>query len=119
VSRPPASIRISLKERGGLTYRIELIRIPFTRRFRIRRNGSKLKKLPEGTATEVAEEIRRWLATQASKPTTAEDVMGRSLTSDDLLPVQLDPGGDGLSAVSGTDTASTLSVIDRGSPCNI
>ena len=62
MSRPPAGIRISLKERGRPTLRIELVKIPFTKRFRIRRNGSKSKKLPEGTATEVAEEIRHWLA---------------------------------------------------------
>ena len=31
VSRPPADLRISLKQRGGPTYRIELIRVPFTR----------------------------------------------------------------------------------------
>ena len=73
MSRPPASIRISLKERGGPTHRIELLKIPFTRRFRIRRNGAKSTKLPEGTATEVAEEIRstreiagRWDRTLAS-----------------------------------------------------
>jgi hypothetical protein len=76
VPRPRANIRISLKARGGPTYRIELVRIPFTKRFRIRRNGSKSAKLPVGTATEVAEEIRRWLATQTSKPTTEEDILG-------------------------------------------
>ena len=81
MSRPPASIRISLKERGGPTHRIELVKIPFTRRFRIRRNGSKSTKLPEATATEVAEEIRCWLAKQAGKPTTAEDILGRPIRS--------------------------------------
>ena len=49
MSRPPAGIRISLKERGGPTYRIELLKISFTRRFGIRRNGTKSVKLPEGT----------------------------------------------------------------------
>ena len=83
-----------MKERGGPTHRIELIRIPFTRRFRIRRNGSRSKKLPEGTATEVAGEIRRWLARQANKPTTVEDVLDRSLTCDDLLPVRHDLNGN-------------------------
>ena len=85
--RPPASILISLKERGGSTHRIELVRIPFTRRFRIRRNGTKSTKLPEGTATDIAEEIRRWLATRAAKPTTLEDVLGRPVDSGELLPL--------------------------------
>ena len=85
MSRPPASIWINLKERGGATHRIELVRIPFTKRFRIRRNGKRSAKLPEGTATDVAEEIRRWLARCASKPTTAEGILGRTLASGDLL----------------------------------
>ena len=76
MARPRANIRISLKTHGGPTHRIELVRIPFTKRFRIRRNGTKSAKLTEGTATEVAEEIRRWLAKQTSKPTTAEDILG-------------------------------------------
>ena len=77
MSRPRANIRISLKARGGPTYRIELVRIPFTKRFCIRRNGTRSTKLPEGTATEVADEVRRWLANQASRPTTAEDFLDR------------------------------------------
>ena len=81
MSRPPASIRISLKKRGGPTHRIELVRIPFTKRFRLRRNGTRSAKLPEGTATEVAEEIRRWLAKQASAPTMIEDVLDRRVLS--------------------------------------
>ena len=32
MSRPPADLRISLKKRGGPTFRIELNRVPFTRR---------------------------------------------------------------------------------------
>ena len=67
MSRPPASIRISLKVRGGPTHRIELVKIPFNKRFRIRRDGRTSAKLPEGTATEVAEEIRRWLSKQANR----------------------------------------------------
>jgi hypothetical protein len=58
---------ISLKERGGPTHRIELVKIPFTRRFRVRRNGTKSTQLPQATATEVAEEIHCWLAKQASE----------------------------------------------------
>ena len=81
--RPRANIRISLKLRGRPTHRIELVRIPFTKRFRIRRNGCKSTKLPEGTATQVAEEIRRWLANQSSTPTTAEDILGRPVATDD------------------------------------
>lgn len=84
MSRPRANIRISLKARGGPTYRIELVRIPFTKRFCIRRNGTRSTKLPEGTATEVADEIRRWLAKQVSRPTTAEDILGRSVGTVDL-----------------------------------
>ena len=85
--RPTASTRISPNERGGSTHRIELVRIPFPRRFRIRRNGTTSTKLPEGTATEIAEEIRRWLATRAAKPTTLEDIPGRPVDSDELLPL--------------------------------
>ncbi len=39
VPRLPAVIRISLKKRGGKTYRIELIRQPTGRRFWIRKDG--------------------------------------------------------------------------------
>ena len=85
--RPPANIRISLKERGGPAHRIELVKIPFTRRFRIRRNGTKSTKLPEGTATDIADEIRHWLAARAAKPTTLEDILGRPVDSDELLPL--------------------------------
>jgi hypothetical protein len=59
--RSPADIRISLKRRGGKTHRIELIRNPFSRRFWIRRNGKRSTKMPQATATEIADEIRRWL----------------------------------------------------------
>ena len=75
MSRRPASIRISLKARGGPTHRIELVKIPFTKRFRIRRDGKTSAKLPEGTATEVAEEIRRWLSKQASNQTELGTVL--------------------------------------------
>jgi hypothetical protein len=92
MSRPRASIRISLKAHGGPTHRIELVTIPFTKRFRIRRNGTRSARLPEGTATEVAEEIRRWLANQASKPTTAEDILGRPVKTDDFSEGELHGG---------------------------
>ena len=59
--RLPADIRISLKKRGGKTYRIELIRQPIGRRFWIRKDGKYSSKVPEATATQVAERIRRWL----------------------------------------------------------
>lgn len=81
MSRPLASMRISLKERGGPTHRIKWVKIPFTRRFRVRRNGSKPTKLPEATATEVAEEIRCRPAKQAGRPTTAEDLLRRPMMS--------------------------------------
>ncbi len=75
MSRPPADLRISLKQRGGPTFRIELIRVPFTRRFRVRRNGTRSRKLPEATATEIANEIRRWLARHAVEPEAAEQLL--------------------------------------------
>jgi hypothetical protein len=65
MSRLPAHIRISLKKRGGPTHRIELIRQPVGRRYWIRRNGKESAKVPEATATQIAERIRRWLV---SKP---------------------------------------------------
>ncbi len=65
MSRLPADIRISLKKRGGPTHRIELIRQPVGRRYWIRRNGKESAKVPEATATQIAERIRRWLV---SKP---------------------------------------------------
>ena len=61
VPRLPADIRISLKKRGGKTYRIELIRQPTGRRFWVRKDGKHSSKVPEATATQVAERIRRWL----------------------------------------------------------
>ena len=57
----PADFRISLKRRGGKTHRIELVRNPFNKRFWVRRNGKQSAKLPEATATEIADQIRRWL----------------------------------------------------------
>ena len=60
--RLPADFRISLKRRGGKTYRIELVRNPFNQRFWVRRNGKQSLKLPEATATEIADQIRPWLA---------------------------------------------------------
>ena len=61
VPRLPADFRISLKCRGGKTHRIELVRNPFNQRFWVRRNGKQSIKLPEATATEIADQIRRWL----------------------------------------------------------
>ena len=61
VPRLPADIRISLKKRGRKTYRIELIRQPTGRRFWIRKDGRYSSKVPEVTATQVAERIRREL----------------------------------------------------------
>ena len=59
--RLPADFRISLKRRGGKTHRIELVRNPFNQRYWVRRNGKQSAKLPEATATEIADQIRRWL----------------------------------------------------------
>ena len=57
-----ADIRISLKKRGERTYRIELIRQPVGRKFWVRRDGKQSTQVPEATATEIAQRIRRWLA---------------------------------------------------------
>ena len=77
MARTPADIRISLKQRGGPTHRIELVRIPFMRRIRVRRNGRTSAKLPEATVTEVAEEIRRWLARYAGISRPIKDILRR------------------------------------------
>ena len=61
MSRLPADIRISLKKRGGPRHRIELIRKPSDKRYWVRRDGKFSAKVPEATATEIAERIRRWL----------------------------------------------------------
>jgi hypothetical protein len=66
MSRLPADIRISLKRQGGRTHRIELVRYPFQKRFWVRRDGKQSAKLPEATATEIAEQIRRWLVGSSS-----------------------------------------------------
>ena len=59
--RKPADLRISLKKRGGSTHRIELIRQPMGQRFWVRRDGKLSEKLPEATASEIADRIRRWI----------------------------------------------------------
>jgi len=43
------------------TYRIELIWHLFGTRFWIRRDGKYSEKLPEATATQIADELRKWL----------------------------------------------------------
>lgn len=67
--RPPDDVRISLETRGGPTHRIERVGTPFTRRFRVRRNGRKSAKLPEATASSIAAETRRWLSSHAEAAT--------------------------------------------------
>ena len=62
--RLPADIRISLKKRGGPTHRIELIRQPVGKRCWIRRDGKDSTKLPEATASQIAERLRRWLVSK-------------------------------------------------------
>ena len=59
--RQPADLRISIKRRGGKTHRIELIRQDFGGRFWIRRDGKVSESLPEATASEIADRIRRWI----------------------------------------------------------
>ncbi len=61
MSRLSADIRIGLKKRGGQTYRIELVRQSTGRRYSVRRDGKYSTKVPEATATQIAERIRRWL----------------------------------------------------------
>ena len=63
VPRLPADIRISLKKRGGKTYGIKLIRQLAGRRYWVRRDGKHSSKVPEATASQIAERIRRWLVT--------------------------------------------------------
>ena len=60
-----AEIRINLKKRGGPTHRIELIRQPVGKRYWIRRDGKVSAKLPETTASEIAERIGRWLVSKS------------------------------------------------------
>ena len=60
-----ADILISLKKRGGPTHRIELIRQPVGKRYWIRRDGRDSTKLPEATASQIAERIRRWLVSKS------------------------------------------------------
>jgi len=55
-----ADIRISLKKRGGPTHRMELIRQLVGKRFWVRRKGKPSTKVPEATASQIAERIRRW-----------------------------------------------------------
>lgn len=55
----PADIRISLKKRGGHTRRIELVRQRVGRRCWVRREGKYSTKVPQATATQIAERIRR------------------------------------------------------------
>ena len=59
-----ADIRISLKKRGGPTHRIELIRQPVGKRYWIRRDGKDSAKLPEATASQIAERMRRCLVSK-------------------------------------------------------
>ena len=61
--RMPADFRISLKKRGGPTHRIELVRQSTGRaRFVVRKDGRISEELPEASATEIADRLRRWLA---------------------------------------------------------
>ena len=66
--RKPADLRISIKRRGGRTYRIELIRQPFGQKFWVRRDGKLSQTLPEATASEIADRIRRWIVADSRQP---------------------------------------------------
>jgi len=59
--RLPADFRISLKKRGGRTTRVELVRQTIGQRFWVRRDGKRSVRVPEATASQVADLIRRWL----------------------------------------------------------
>jgi len=60
--RLPADFRISLKRRGGKTYRIELVRQRSGGRFCVRLDGKRSLDVPQATAPEIADRIRRWLS---------------------------------------------------------
>jgi len=66
--RRPADLRISIKKRGGRTHRIELIRQPFGQKFWVRRDGKLSQALPEATASEIADRIRRWIVADGPQP---------------------------------------------------
>ena len=53
--RLPADVRISLKKRGQRTFKIELIRQRLGQRFWVRRDGKRSQRVPETSATEIAE----------------------------------------------------------------
>ena len=63
--RLPADIRISLKTLGGPTHCIELVRHPTGRRYWVRRDDKYSTKVPEATASQIAEHIRHWLVANA------------------------------------------------------
>ena len=65
LQRLPADIRFSLKKRGGPTHRIELVQQPAGIRYWVRRDGKHSTKVPDATATQIAERIRRWLVANA------------------------------------------------------
>ena len=75
--RKPADLRISIKKRGGKTYRIELIRQDVGGRFWVRRDGKLSESLPEATASEIADRIRRWIVEGERK----NDAQGERITS--------------------------------------
>jgi hypothetical protein len=77
VPRKPADLRISIKRRGGKTYRIELIRQDVGGRFWVRRDGKLSESLPEATASEIADRIRRWIVEGERK----SDAQGERITS--------------------------------------
>ena len=57
----PADIHISLEKRGRRMCRIELV----GRRYGVHRDAKYSTKVPEATASQIAELIRRWLVTSA------------------------------------------------------
>lgn len=60
--RLKADIRISVKVHGKRCRKLELVRQPVGARYWVRIDGKRSEKLPEATATEVADRIRRWIA---------------------------------------------------------
>ena len=57
-----ADIRISVKIQGKPTRKLELIRHPFGARYWVRLDGKASTRLPDATATEIADRLRRWIA---------------------------------------------------------
>jgi len=63
MTRPKSDIRISLKNRGGKTTRLNLTEL-LDGSWLIRRDGKKATAIPAATSTEVADKVRQWIVSQ-------------------------------------------------------